>query len=552
MRLGHKRHFRRVSILLVLVLTVLGFTAALTTPVAHAAGIIFKAKADNPNGFSPMTVGPLTVALGDALIVNVMWFGTAGGNTVTDSQGNAYSLAVQSMTAQSSGANTAIYDAIAVAAGSDTVTVTRPTNNFVAAFLDYSGVASFGQTVSQQLDNAGNSGTSSVTLVNVATTSWIVENFMYETGAISGGVSANNGQNLRDNMQTSICATNGIGFCNSYDVPAPSSGFSLGLTYSSANCNAPGCFASHSALELSSGAPGTTQTVTQCFGNCGAPAITLVNTNSTHTVNFNTSITLFYQVQLSVTGFMLNVTTNLAKTYSNSFSSPFLGFYRAQCAIGITPGTNACPFILQEGVNTGALGKGRVSMTGGGQYPVVAGDWIGIAVSAQISGLDLNDTNSNVPMLQASGIIPAAITQTASFSAASKIGLWTWIQSTTITSLPPPIGSGVSCFGLDCILSKVVNSSCQIATTACQTGSSIFWVIILTIISVTALVMALSELLPGQNIGRMGIGELAILFFIGWVVIFTSFSLLSIYVLLLVFFVVAAISAKTVRGYVGI
>jgi hypothetical protein len=498
-----------------------------------------------------MNIGPLTVALGDALIVNVMWFGTGGPGTVVDSQGNVFSLAVQSNTAQSSGANTAIWDAIAIAAGSDTVTVSRPSNAFVGAFLDYSGVASFGQTASQQLDSAGSSGTSSVTLTNVATTSWIVENFMYETGGISGGVSANNGQFLRDSMSTSVCATNGFGNCNSYDVPAPASGFSLALTYSSNSCAAPGCFASHTALELLVGAPGTTQTVIQCFGNCGAPAITLVNTNSTHIVNFNTSITLFYQVQLSVTGFMLNVTTNLAKTYTNGFRSPFLGFYRATCAVGGTPGTNACPFILQEGLNTGALGKGRVSMIGGGQYPVVSGDWIGIAVSAQIAGLDLNDTNTSVPMLQASGIIPSAITQTASFGT-TKVGLWAWIQSTTITSLPPPLGAGASCFGLDCILSKVVNSSCQIATTACQNGTAIFWVIILTIISVVTLVLGLSEVLPGQNIGRIGIGELGVLFFIGWVVIFTSFALLSIYVLLLVFFVVAALSARTVRGYVGI
>jgi hypothetical protein len=248
---------------------------------------------------------------------------------------------------------------------------------------------------------------------------------------------------------------------------------------------------------------------------------------------------------------MLNVTTNLAKTYSNSFSSPWLGFYRAQCPIGTTPGTSSCPFLLQEGVNTGAIGKGRVTMPGGNNYPVVAGDWIAIGVSSQISGLDLNDTNTNVPMLQTSGIIPSAISQDTAFGTV-KIGLWTWIQSTTITSLPPPLGSPVSCFGLDCILAKVVNSSCQLVTVGCQTGSALFWVIILTIISITVVVYAFSEILPNANIGRMGIGELAILIFIGWIVIFTSFNLLSIYVLLLVFFVVAALSAKTVRGYVGV
>src|SRR5437899_4246728 len=87
--------------------------------------IVFKAKADNPNGFSPMTVGPLTVTVGDALIVNVMSFGTGPSGTVTDSQGTVFSLAVTSISGQSSGATTGIFDAIAKATGSDTVTITR-------------------------------------------------------------------------------------------------------------------------------------------------------------------------------------------------------------------------------------------------------------------------------------------------------------------------------------------------------------------------------------------------------------------------------------------
>ncbi|HEX9240434.1 MAG TPA: hypothetical protein VF910_07280, partial [Candidatus Bathyarchaeia archaeon] len=426
----------------------------LPSPV-HAAGIIFKAKADNPNGFTPMTVGPLTVALGDALIVNVMSFGTGGSGTVTDSQGNVFTLAIQSITGQSSGATTGIFVALASASSSDTVTITRSSNNFVGAFLDYSGVGSFGQTGSQQLDSAGSSGVSQVTLSNVATTSWIFESFFYETAGTSGSSTANNGQILRDGMSTSVCATNGFGNCNSYDVPAPSSAPALSISYSSNSCAAPGCFASHSAVELIAGAPGPTQTVTSCFGNCGAPAITLVNTNSTHTVNFNQSITLFYEVQLSVTGFMLNVTTNLAKTYSTNFAAPFLGFYRAQCPVGVTPGSNACPFALIEAVGTGVFAKGRASMAGGSQFPVVAGDWIGIAVSAQISGLDLNDTNTNVALFQTSGFMPPLISQSTVFAATSKVGLWAWVQSTVITSLPPPSplsGCTNNFAQLDCLL----------------------------------------------------------------------------------------------------
>src|SRR5256885_9562143 len=83
MRLGKKHHFRLVNTVLVLVLSLLLGLVLVPVPV-HAAPIIFKAKANNPNGFSPMTIGPLTIALGDALVVNEMYYGTGGEGTVSD------------------------------------------------------------------------------------------------------------------------------------------------------------------------------------------------------------------------------------------------------------------------------------------------------------------------------------------------------------------------------------------------------------------------------------------------------------------------------------
>src|SRR3989449_3909841 len=128
--------------------------------------------------------------------------------------------------------------------------------------------------------------------------------------------------------------------------------------------------------------------------------------NSTHTVNFNNSITLFYSFQAPFTGLMLNVTTNLAKTYTSSFNAPSIGFYRAQCNVGVGPGTPECPFLLKVNINTGpTVTKGRISMIGGSPYSFNSGDWIGIAVTALVSGLDLNDTNLNTAtMFQTSGV----------------------------------------------------------------------------------------------------------------------------------------------------
>jgi hypothetical protein len=412
----------------------------------------------------------------------------------------------------------------------------------MAAFLDYSGVGSFGQTATNQQDSAGSSGVSQVSLTNVATTSWIVENFFYETGGASGSVTVNNGQILRDSMTTTQCNTNGLGFCNSYDVPAPSSSPALSLSYSSNSCAAPGCFASHSALELISGAAGPTQTVTSCFGNCGAPAITLLNTN------FNQSITLFYEVQLSVTGFMLNVTTNLAKTYSSSFAAPLLGFYRAQCPVGVTPGSNACPFALIESVGTGSFAKGRASMAGGAQFPVVAGDWIGIAVSAQISGLDLNDTNTNVALFQTNGLMPPLISQNTLFAATSKVGLWAWVQSTVITSLPPPSplsGCTNNFAQLDCLLPALSNGSCRILTASCQTSGSLFW-IILTVLSFMLVTVGFASAHVTKFVAA---GDVFLFFFLSWFFIFVGVNLVESFVVIFFLFIGATVFGKTARNY---
>jgi len=507
-----------------------------------------------------ITVGPLTTTLSDALIVNLYWFGTGASTTVTltDTQGNAFSNAVASTSASSSGADTGIWTAIASAAGSDTVSVTRGGPlQFGAAFLDYAGVASFGHTTAQELDSAGGGGTSTLTFASIAATSWIVENFMYETSGSSGSVNVNNGQILRDSMTSTTCNANGIGFCNSYDISAPSSTFSLSLAYSSNTCTGSGCFASHTGLELLSGVPGTATLVTQCYGNCGAPAVTLVNTNSTHTVNFNQSITLFYEFQSAINGFILNVTTSVAKNYNNGQGIVEAIYTVPTCPLGQAPFTQQCPAYLASGWNViGNPGKGKLS-NGNYQIPISAGQWAGVSISGVFAPLDLNDTNTNVAVFQVQGggcacPPPATITQAAIYSSSFKMGLWAWILGTIVTSIPPTSPPVSACAGLDCILTEATNSFCTNVTTACQTGSALFWVIILTIISITTVVLAFSEILPSANIGRMGIGELAILFFVGWVVIFTSFNLLSIYVLLLVFFVVAALSAKTVRGYVGI
>ncbi len=79
--------------------------------------------------------------------------------------------------------------------------------------------------------------------------------------------------------------------------------------------------------------------LTQCYGNCGSPAITLANTNSTKSINFNQSITLLYVFQSNLNGVILNLTTNLAiATNSNQ--------YQYYCALTIHNGYDALDHLI--------------------------------------------------------------------------------------------------------------------------------------------------------------------------------------------------------------
>lgn len=300
------------------------------------------------------------------------------------------------------------------------------------------------------------------------------------------------------------------------------------------------------------GTSGGTVTVTQCYGNCGSPAITLANTNSTHSVNFNQSITLFYQFQSNVNGFLLNVTTSMAKSYTNLPNGPAFGVYTiANCPLGQTPFSAQCPGILQAqspGQNTFAPPKGKVSFSGL-RIPVSNGQWVGIALSAFLSGLDVNDTNTNVNLWQTNeGKIPSSI-QTPSSLGNSKVGLWAWINGNIVSGNPSSSPSSGTCGpGLDLILTCAVNSLCTIVTVQCQTGSSIFLVVVLTIFSLAVLLGIFSYWLPNLNLSTKGLGEFAILIFIGWLTAFGSFGLILPWLLILLFFVVAWIFLGRSRG----
>ncbi len=334
-------------------------------------------------------------------------------------------------------------------------------------------------------------------------------------------------------------------------------GFTFGTTNPTGSYNTAGVASLQGVVggtfqSVASGGGGGTVAVTQCYGNCGSPPITLANTNSTHTINFNQTITLFYQFQSNINGFLLNVTTSMAKSYVTLPNGPAFGVYTiASCPLGQTPFSPQCPGLLQAqspGQNFFSPPKGKISFSGL-RIPVSNGQWVGIALSAFLSGLDVNDTNTNVPLFQTNeGKIPNVIQQPSSLGN-SKVGLWAWINGNVVTGTGPTSPSSGNCGpGLDFILACAVNSLCTVVTSQCQTGSSIFLIVILTIFSIAVLLGIFSYWLPGMNFSVKGMGEFAILIFIGWFVAFAAYGLLLPYMIILMFFVIAWLFLGRSRG----
>jgi len=303
-------------------------------------------------------------------------------------------------------------------------------------------------------------------------------------------------------------------------------------------------------LELQGSSTGSIVTVTQCFGNCGNPAVTLANTNSTHSINFNQSITIFYIFQSSLNGFFLNASANLAKTYTNG-QTVYLGLYiAASCALGASPFTANCPGSLISSNSYTNPSKGKITLSVNNGVALTNGEYAAVAVSCLFSPCDLNDTNTAVGIQQTNGVLPTVIAQSAPLSSCScKLGLWTYIMGNIVTGVPTPTPtSGICGPGLDSILGCAVNSLCTIVTSQCQTGASIFLIVVLTIFSIAVMLGIFSYWLPGMNISTKGMGEFAVLIFIGWFVTFASFNLLLPYLTILMFFVIAWLFFGKLKG----
>jgi len=89
------------------------------------------------------------------------------------------------------------------------------------------------------------------------------------------------------------------------------------------------------------------------------------------------------------------------------------------------------------------------------RFSISNGQWIGVSVSGSFAGLDLNDTNTNVNLLQVAGRTPNQITSPTNLGN-RLTGLYAWVQGNTVSGGPP--GGPAGCGTVQCYLASFVNA----------------------------------------------------------------------------------------------
>jgi hypothetical protein len=467
----NRKHLLPLFLMVMMILSIIPNVKAGTS-------ITFKSFCDNGINLGSTINCTLTgVSTSDTIVVNIIGIGIFNSFTVSDGQSNSYSQKIQSISGSSSGASTYIWSTLSTSgSGSLVVTVATGGANRIYAFTasDYSGVLGFGKTGTDQQDSTGGSGTSTISLTGTGSASLMIDDLGFTSGS---GVTLiqNNGQTIRD-TNASNCLLGANLLCRIADVASPI----LGWSWSGGN--ACPCFESHSVLELT-GTINTNPVVSQCYGNCGNPPVTAVNTNSTHTINFNVSQTWVYISQVQITGFIQNMTMNIACNPTPfgpcKNNQPFLGLYlTGSSCVGATAFTAQCPGLLITSSTSSTYVKGKFTQPLS-NIAVSTGQWIGVAFSASQSGFDINDTNTNVAVVNTAGIMPLSVISVTS-QGNLKANVYAWIVGQVPFTGGPPAGPTGPCGLLDCVLLGLIQSGCGIQTQACLIGAGFFWMVILS------------------------------------------------------------------------
>ncbi len=273
--------------------------------------------------------------------------------------------------------------------------------------------------------------------------------------------------------------------------------------------------------------------INQCYGNCA----TLANTNSTSTINFNVTQTIFYKQQITTDGFAVNMTTIVGKSYAVAFGMRLhLGLYATDlsCQSLTTPFTPSCPAFLLRTESFNNPQKGTKTMFLNNALRV--GQWVGIAFSASRDGLVLNDTSTNFSSFKTSGIMPSVITQFEN-NGNLKANLQLNIATNVVTTPIPEIGTTPSLGGwlLDLIDNFAGGN---------RLAGGIFWFFAFSLGIIVGIPLALQQRDIEMPSGSMGM--LIPFIFVGVSTLFTSLGALPAWIPILLFVIVAWLFAGTI------
>lgn len=326
----------------------------------------------------------------------------------------------------------------------------------------------------------------------------------------------------------------------SNSASSPVVGQSITSSSSGASCNTPAEKMGGLDITFSSGGSATGA---QCIGNCQSQ----VSTNSTHTINFNQSQTIFYLQQVVLqNALVVNVTTVVAKNYQASFGlTLYIALYATsgQCPSPLdAPFSSRCPGLLIQQKSFPNPQKGiQIMQT---QLSVVAGSWIAPAFSASRSGLDLNDTTTTVSSDVVNGIMPSVITSFV-VNGPIKTNLQANLISTTGIPFPKPtcpLNSDLACFE--------VASICALAPSNCMIGGVVYLAIYM--ILWFAGITILSAYLDREAEIKIELpASLHLLIFIIFLTSFTILGIFPLYLIVLEFLVVSVLFASTLGGLAG-
>ncbi|TLX84224.1 MAG: hypothetical protein E6L04_07395 [Thaumarchaeota archaeon] len=494
----------------------------------------------------------MTLIAGNVVIVSC-GIDSGGCVSISDSLANTWTL-------QASFASGKLWSSSITIGGSDLINIASPSAFSSVVGVQYSGVVALGTPV-----KASGVVATPVTVQSSLTTttnSITFEGFQFQNqGGL--GCDTSTAQNGQSKITDACTNVSGFGWYISAWSTIVTGTNNYGINVS--GLGGANIVYSHFLIELQGSQPQTTTIITQCYGNCGSPPITIINTNTTHTVNFNQSYSLFYEFQSNLQGKINNVTVNLGKSYSNG-QQVGLGLYLANCGAGQIPFTLQCAGTLQPGASLSSPNpsKGKFTIKGG-DATVSSGTWVAIAVTGLFSGLDLNQTNAscgttgsgicnNPPgMLFTRGTIPQLISDSSActvsvspcnISGISNTLLYAWITGSIIAgAIPPPTSAGCINADLSCFL---VASACGLTPSNCFIGGSII-MFIYFMVFVIGIVLAISYINREYETQIHFPPSIFFLFFLVELFTFTAMGLIPQYVTIVIFI----LTALGVAGYFG-